>query len=50
MRTLAYAAFIAYLPIGVYIALHRDEPDVRIVRCGMALLIVSLLAAFAEVT
>lgn len=49
MRLVAYAAFIAYLPIGVYIALHRDEPNVLVVRCGMGLLVVSLLAAFAEV-
>lgn len=49
MRTVAYAAFFAYLPIGVYIALHRDEPNVMVVRFGMALLVVSLLAALAEV-
>jgi hypothetical protein len=50
MRTVAYAAFIAYLPIGLYIALHRDEPNAQVVRFGMALLLVSLVAAFAEVT
>ncbi len=50
MRAVAYAAFIAYLPIGLYIALHRDEPNVKVVRFGMALLLVSLIAAFTEVT